>query len=95
MNRERIFSSVVVAVVGLFYLLSPYEMKANASIDFGLSPGVLVLLGILLIIVSIYNLFTKSQPMDVVQRTSTRKVKGRATKRRVRRKRSNKRKRRR
>ena len=70
MNRERIFSSVVVAIVGIFYILAPYEMKTVWSLDFDMTPGVLVLLGILLVIVALYHLFTKP---PTVQKAAGRK----------------------
>lgn len=69
MDRERVFSSIVVAIVGFFYILAPYEMKTAWSADFGMTPSVLVLLGILSVIVAVYHLLTKPlAPQKTVRR---------------------------
>ena len=86
MNRERVVSSFIVALVGLFYILTPYETKVSWNIDFGLSASVLVLLGILLIIISVYNLFTKppatKKQVRKVAKNARRKRKARRRRRR-------------
>lgn len=57
--RERIVSSIIVALAGLFYIFAPHEFHLSAGVDFGLSHGMHVVLGIVLIGISIYYLRTR------------------------------------
>ena len=61
MNRERIASSLIVALAGLFYIFAPHELHVAIQADFGFSHGVHVIMGAALIGMSIYYVRMKPE----------------------------------
>ncbi len=93
MNREKIVSLLIVALAGLFYIFAPHEIHVATQTDFGLSHGVHIVLGIILVGVAIY--YARMKPVQEKIEKKTRKTRSRYRSRRKTRRRSRRSRRRR
>ena len=60
--REKIVSSIIVALAGLFYIFAPHELHLSAGVDFELNHGAHVVLGIILLGIAVYYARIKPLP---------------------------------
>ncbi len=60
--RERVVSSIIVALAGLFYIFAPHELHISAQVDFSLSHGVHIMMGIVLLGIAVYYARIKPLP---------------------------------
>ena len=84
MEREKIVSSLIVALAGLFYIFAPHEIHIATQTDFDLDHGIHIVLGIILVGISIYYARMKAPipEQKKVRRSVSRKKKRRAKRRR-------------
>ena len=49
---------MLLMVVAIFYIVAPYDYKVSKGIDFGLSANTQIILGLMLMVVAFFGIFT-------------------------------------
>ena len=81
--RERVVSSIIVALAGLFYIFAPHELHVSAQVDFTLSHGVHIMLGIVLLGIAVY--YARIKPLPEKKKAKKAKRRSRSVSKRKRR----------
>ena len=79
--RERVVSSIIVALAGLFYIFAPHELHISAQVDFSLSHGVHIMLGIVLLGIAVYYARIKPLPEKKEAKKTGKRVRRKARRR--------------
>ena len=59
MKKGKLILGIILLIIGAFYALMPHTVHISSGIDFGLSHGVHVVIGIILLVIGVIVLIMR------------------------------------